>query len=97
MVTRNVRLQYNAKFPVEALESRCTFGRMHGGGAGALVEYWDCDLSYRSIAARVDRDPMTVSRIWIQCVQDGNTEHLAGSQRRPITSSLEFRHVTSWP
>ncbi|GFV27488.1 uncharacterized protein TNCV_2540261 [Trichonephila clavipes] len=55
----------------------------------------DCKggLSYRSIAARVGRDPMTVSRIWIQWVQDGNTEHRAGSQWHPITSSREDRHV----
>ncbi|GFY01919.1 hypothetical protein TNCV_4796411 [Trichonephila clavipes] len=31
---------------------------------GRIVAYRDCDLSYRSIAARVGRDPMTVSRIW---------------------------------
>ncbi|GFX27043.1 uncharacterized protein TNCV_439491 [Trichonephila clavipes] len=31
------------------------------------------------IAARVGRDPMTVSRIWNRWVQDGNTECRAGS------------------
>ncbi|GFT03792.1 HTH_Tnp_Tc3_2 domain-containing protein [Trichonephila clavipes] len=37
---------------------------------------------------------MTVSRIWNRWVQDGNTERRAGSQRPPITSSREDRHVT---
>ncbi|GFX65087.1 uncharacterized protein TNCV_452251 [Trichonephila clavipes] len=37
---------------------------------GPIVMYLDCGLSYRSIAARVGRDPMTVSRIWNWWVQD---------------------------
>ncbi|GFX82674.1 HTH_Tnp_Tc3_2 domain-containing protein [Trichonephila clavipes] len=37
---------------------------------------------------------MTVSRIWNRWVLDGNTERRAGSQRPPITSSREVRHVT---
>ncbi|GFT92927.1 HTH_Tnp_Tc3_2 domain-containing protein [Trichonephila clavipes] len=47
-----------------------------------------------SIAALVDRDPMTVRRIWNQWGQDGNTECRAGSQRTPIISTREDRHVT---
>ncbi|GFV20441.1 transposable element Tcb2 transposase [Trichonephila clavipes] len=49
---------------------------------------------YRSIAACVDRDSMTVSRIWNRWFQDGNTERRAGSQRPPITSIREDRHFT---
>ncbi|GFW64953.1 HTH_Tnp_Tc3_2 domain-containing protein [Trichonephila clavipes] len=45
-----------------------------------IVTYRDCGLSYCSIAVRID--PMTVSRIWNQWVQDGNTERRARSQRR---------------
>ncbi|GFW65608.1 uncharacterized protein TNCV_3550311 [Trichonephila clavipes] len=56
--------------------------------------YRDCGLLYRSIAARVGRDPMTVGRKWNRRVQDGNTERHAGSQRPPITSSREDRHLT---
>ncbi|GFW92533.1 HTH_Tnp_Tc3_2 domain-containing protein [Trichonephila clavipes] len=37
---------------------------------------------------------MAVSRIWNRWVQDGNTERHAGSQRPPINSSREDRHVT---
>ncbi|GFW92349.1 HTH_Tnp_Tc3_2 domain-containing protein [Trichonephila clavipes] len=37
---------------------------------------------------------MTVNRIWNRWLQDGNTERRAGSQRPPITSSREGRHVT---
>ncbi|GFX68748.1 hypothetical protein TNCV_4069921 [Trichonephila clavipes] len=37
---------------------------------------------------------MTVSRIWNLWVQDRNTESRTGSQRPPITSSREDRHVT---
>ncbi|GFX53386.1 hypothetical protein TNCV_2946251 [Trichonephila clavipes] len=37
---------------------------------------------------------MTVSRIWNRWVQDGITERRAESQRPPITSSRENKHVT---
>ncbi|GFY16581.1 hypothetical protein TNCV_736081 [Trichonephila clavipes] len=53
----------------------------------------DCGLSDRSIAAHVGRNPMTVSRIWRQWVQDGNTERHFEYQRPLITSSLEDRHT----
>ncbi|GFX40211.1 transposable element Tc3 transposase [Trichonephila clavipes] len=61
-----------------------------------------CDLTpldyflwgYVNIAVRIRRDPMTVSRIWNRWFQDGNTEYRAGSQRPPIASSREDRHVT---
>ncbi|GFU70487.1 transposable element Tcb1 transposase [Trichonephila clavipes] len=46
------------------------------------------------ISARIGRDPMTVSRIWNQCVQDGIMERRAGFQRTPITSSQEDRDIT---
>ncbi|GFW47457.1 uncharacterized protein TNCV_4537471 [Trichonephila clavipes] len=59
-----------------------------------IVAYRDCGLSYHSIAARVGRDPTTVSRIWNRWVQDGNTECCSGSQRPFITNSREDRHVT---
>ncbi|GFU62283.1 HTH_Tnp_Tc3_2 domain-containing protein [Trichonephila clavipes] len=55
------------------------------GGTGNTV--------YRN-AARVGRDPMTVSRIWNQWFQDGSTERRAGSQRPLITSRRKDRHVT---
>ncbi|GFU49487.1 HTH_Tnp_Tc3_2 domain-containing protein [Trichonephila clavipes] len=61
---------------------------------GRIVAYWDCGLSYRSIAARVDQNPMTVCRIWNPWVRDGNTELRAGSQRLSFTSIREDRHVT---
>lgn len=60
---------------------------------GRIVAYRDCGLSYRDIAARVGRDPMTVSRIWNRWVQEGNTERRAGSQRPRITSSRDDRHL----
>ncbi|GFX16317.1 uncharacterized protein TNCV_4705681 [Trichonephila clavipes] len=37
---------------------------------------------------------MTVSRIYNRWAQDGNTERRTASQRPPITSSREDRHVT---
>ncbi|GFT22463.1 HTH_Tnp_Tc3_2 domain-containing protein [Trichonephila clavipes] len=66
-------------------------------GNNLIAAYRNCGLSYRSIAARVDRDPMTVSRIRNRWVQDDNTERRAGSQRPPTTSSQEAagnKHVT---
>lgn len=61
---------------------------------GRIVAYRDCGLSYRSIAARVGRDPMTVCRIWNRWVQEGHTDRRAGSQRPAITNSREDRHFT---
>ncbi|GFU37212.1 hypothetical protein TNCV_4272161 [Trichonephila clavipes] len=52
-----------------------------------------CGLSYRSIAARVGRDPMTVSRIGNGWVKDGNTERREESQRPPNTISREDMQV----
>ncbi|GFU53214.1 hypothetical protein TNCV_2952581 [Trichonephila clavipes] len=37
---------------------------------------------------------MTISKIWNRWVHDGNTGRRAGSQRPPIASSGENRHVT---
>ncbi|GFW12640.1 hypothetical protein TNCV_818921 [Trichonephila clavipes] len=38
-------------------------------------------MVYRSISVSVRRDSITFSRIWNRCIQDGNMEHRAGSQR----------------
>ncbi|GFV22721.1 HTH_Tnp_Tc3_2 domain-containing protein [Trichonephila clavipes] len=65
---------------------------------GRIIAYRNCGLSYHNIAARVGRDPKTVSKIGNRWAQDGNTERRAGSQRPCITSSREDRHVTAaWP
>ncbi|GFS66331.1 HTH_Tnp_Tc3_2 domain-containing protein [Trichonephila clavipes] len=61
---------------------------------GQIVVYRNFCLSYHIIVARIGRNPMTVSRILNQWVQDGNKERRAGSQRPSITSSREDRHVT---
>ncbi|GFT22773.1 glycine receptor subunit alpha-3 [Trichonephila clavipes] len=52
-----------------------------------------CGISYRSIAARLGREPMTVRRIWNRWSYDGNTELRAGSQRSPITSRQAFTRM----
>ncbi|GFS71256.1 HTH_Tnp_Tc3_2 domain-containing protein [Trichonephila clavipes] len=51
-------------------------------------------FSASDTAAGVGRDPMTFSKIWNQSVQGGNMERRARSQRPPITSSRQDRHVT---
>ncbi|GFX06461.1 hypothetical protein TNCV_3016951 [Trichonephila clavipes] len=66
-----------------------------------IVAYWDCGLSYRSIAARIGRDPMTVSRIWNRWVQENNMEchnarwHAAGIARTFLDTE-NFRFFP-WP
>ncbi|GFY30822.1 hypothetical protein TNCV_3119821 [Trichonephila clavipes] len=61
---------------------------------GLIVAYWDCGLSYHSIAAKVLRDPtdcqqnMESNRIWNQ---DSNTERRTESQQPPIAMSLNNR------
>ncbi|GFT23733.1 hypothetical protein TNCV_3511921 [Trichonephila clavipes] len=65
------------------------------GVAGSqTLRYRNYSLSNRSIAVRVGRDPMTVSRILNQWFQDGNMECQAGSLGSPITISREDRHVS---
>ncbi|PRD26693.1 UNVERIFIED_CONTAM: hypothetical protein NCL1_37471 [Trichonephila clavipes] len=61
---------------------------------GRILAFRNSGLLYHNIAARVGRDPMIVSRIWNRWVQDDNTKCYAGSQRLPISSSWEDRHVT---
>ncbi|GFS86452.1 hypothetical protein TNCV_513271 [Trichonephila clavipes] len=56
----------------------------HGLNALKLTNDIDFGIHF---AARIGREPMTVSRIWNQWVLYGNTEHRAGSQQPPITSS----------
>ncbi|GFW44632.1 HTH_Tnp_Tc3_2 domain-containing protein [Trichonephila clavipes] len=57
-----------------------------------IVVYRDRGLSHRIIATLIVRDVMTVSRILIRWVQDGNTKRRTVSQPA-ITSSCENRHV----
>ncbi|GFV57106.1 HTH_Tnp_Tc3_2 domain-containing protein [Trichonephila clavipes] len=63
------------------VRSRNAYQHISDFDKGQIVAYQDYGLSYRSIATRIGRDPMTVDRIWNRCVQDGNTEHRARSQR----------------
>ncbi|GFY05977.1 HTH_Tnp_Tc3_2 domain-containing protein [Trichonephila clavipes] len=74
--------------------SRNAYQHVSDFDKGRVVAYRDCGLSYHSIAARIGRDLMTVSRIWNRWVQDGNTERRAGSQRPSITNSRKERYVT---
>ncbi|GFX54181.1 HTH_Tnp_Tc3_2 domain-containing protein [Trichonephila clavipes] len=76
------------------VRSRNTYQHVSDFDKGRIAACRDCSLSYRSIAARVGRVAMTVSRIWNRWVQDGNTERRPGSQPPPITSSRDDRHVT---
>ncbi|GFV35977.1 HTH_Tnp_Tc3_2 domain-containing protein [Trichonephila clavipes] len=76
------------------VRSRYAYQHVSDFDKGRIVAYRNCGLSYHSIAVHVGRDPMTVRIIWNRWVDDGNTERLAGSQRPPITSSREDRHVT---
>ena len=59
-----------------------------------IVSYRDYSLSYRSIAARVARDSMTVCRMWNQRVQEDHTKRPAGFKQLPTSNSREDRHLT---
>ncbi|GFW89942.1 HTH_Tnp_Tc3_2 domain-containing protein [Trichonephila clavipes] len=75
--------------------SKCiTTSKNNVDESGRIVLYRYFGLSYRSIAAGVDRDFLTLSRIWIRGFQDVNTECRAGSKGPLITSRREDRHVT---
>lgn len=75
------------------VKRRNTYQHVSEFDRGRIIAYRDCGLSYRDIAARVGRDPMTSKRIWDRWVQEGNTERHAGSQRPPITNARQDRHV----
>ncbi|GFS71893.1 HTH_Tnp_Tc3_2 domain-containing protein [Trichonephila clavipes] len=75
------------------VRSRKAYQHISKFGKGRVVAYRNF-ACVRSIAARVDRDPMTVNRILHRWVPDGNTECCTRSQRPPITSSREDRQVT---
>ncbi|GFV07165.1 HTH_Tnp_Tc3_2 domain-containing protein [Trichonephila clavipes] len=76
------------------VRSRSTYQHVSDFNRGRIIGNRNCGLLYHSIAACVGRDPLTVNRIQNRWVQDGNTKCRAGSQRLPITSSREDRHVT---
>ncbi|GFW27046.1 hypothetical protein TNCV_92721 [Trichonephila clavipes] len=56
---------------------------------GRIITYRNCGLSYRVIAARVDRYPITISRIWNRWVQDSNTECRSPDLHIPQISRLQ--------
>ncbi|GFW04625.1 HTH_Tnp_Tc3_2 domain-containing protein [Trichonephila clavipes] len=65
---------------------------------GRIVAYQNCGLSYRCIADRVGRDPITVSKIYNRWVQDGNTELRTESQQPPLSLAAEKKGMLStWP
>ncbi|GFV42920.1 HTH_Tnp_Tc3_2 domain-containing protein [Trichonephila clavipes] len=76
------------------VRSRNAYQHVSDFDTGRIVEHWDCGLSYRSIAARINRYPINDSRIWHGWAQDGKTECRTESQQPPITSSREERHTT---
>ncbi|GFS94237.1 hypothetical protein TNCV_2013271 [Trichonephila clavipes] len=89
IIPKNIIIQIKRHHNVEYIKTK--IATINGE---VKVKYRYCSLSYRGVAARAGRDPMTVRRIWNQRVQNDNTECYAGSQRSPITSSREDRHVT---
>ncbi|GFV18275.1 HTH_Tnp_Tc3_2 domain-containing protein [Trichonephila clavipes] len=78
-----------------SVKSRKAYQHVSDFDKGRNVAYRNFGLSYRSIAARIGRDPMTVSRICNQWFQDGNTERRTGSQRPLFTRSREVCYPMS--
>ncbi|GFT09196.1 HTH_Tnp_Tc3_2 domain-containing protein [Trichonephila clavipes] len=60
------------------VRSRNAYQHVSDFDKGRIVACRNWGSLYHSIAARVSREPMTVSRTWNQ---DGNTERRSGSQR----------------
>ncbi|GFT00624.1 HTH_Tnp_Tc3_2 domain-containing protein [Trichonephila clavipes] len=54
------------------VRSRNAYQHVSDSEKGRIVAYQNCGLSYHSIAARVGRDQMTVSRVWNRWVLDLN-------------------------
>ncbi|GFT10782.1 HTH_Tnp_Tc3_2 domain-containing protein [Trichonephila clavipes] len=81
-------------FVLPRVKARNAFQHTYDFAKGRVMVYRDYNLSYRSIASRVGRDPITVSRIWNGWFQDRNMERRAVSQRLRIPSSQGDKHVT---
>ncbi|GFX52183.1 HTH_Tnp_Tc3_2 domain-containing protein [Trichonephila clavipes] len=60
---------------------------------GRIVTYRDCALSYRSIVARVGRDPMTVSRVWNRWVQNALNQDLGSFARQQKSTRTVRRRM----
>ena len=45
-------------------KKKSAYQHMFDFDRGQIAAYWDCSLFYQSIAAPVNRDPMTACKIW---------------------------------
>ena len=51
------------------------------------------ELSYRSVAARVQRNSSTVMRVWKQWTDEGRTTRKSGSGSLNVASTRDYRHL----
>ncbi|GFW40212.1 HTH_Tnp_Tc3_2 domain-containing protein [Trichonephila clavipes] len=64
-----------------SVKSRKAYQHISDFDKGRNVAYRNFGLSYHSIAARIGRDPMTVSRICNQWFQDASSQALSQELR----------------
>ena len=81
------------KVVMSRTKRRNVYQHMSDFGGDWIIAYYNCGLSYSTIAVLVDRNSMTICRIWNWFVKENHTEHSARLQCYPNTNSREDTHL----
>ncbi|GFW18045.1 HTH_Tnp_Tc3_2 domain-containing protein [Trichonephila clavipes] len=80
---------------VSCKKQKCVYQHVSDFEKCRIVAYRNFGLSYRRIAARVGRDPLTVNRIGNRWIQDGVTSYAYREDRHVTRMVLRDRAATS--
>ncbi|XP_071039865.1 uncharacterized protein [Parasteatoda tepidariorum] len=72
---------------------RASFQQLTESERGIIICLQEAGLSYRAVAARVQRNSSTVMRAWKQCTNECQTTRKSGSGPRNVTSARDDRHL----
>ncbi|XP_042895534.1 uncharacterized protein [Parasteatoda tepidariorum] len=72
---------------------RARFQQLREFERGRIIGLREAGLSYRAVAARVQRNRSTVMRVWKQWTDECQTTRKSGSGPRNVTSARDDRHL----
>lgn len=72
---------------------RAKFEQISEFERGRIVGLREAGLSYRAVAARVQRNSSTIMRVWKQWTDEGRRARKSGSGPRNVTSARDDRHL----
>ena len=72
---------------------RAKFEQISEFERGRIVGLREAGLSYRAVAARVQRNSSTIMRVWKQWTDEGRRAWKSGSGPRNVTSARDDRHL----